>query len=95
VMLGGDMGGGSADPSLITTVFAAGGMTTATNPAAFDPGIDHMLSMAGMIEGYHSQSNSEFYTTGGGTERIPEPSAIVLLLAGMAGLGTSRRSRRG
>jgi hypothetical protein len=97
VMLGGDMGDGNgpADPSLISAVFAAGGMTTATMPAEFDPEIEHMLTMAGMIGGYHSQSNSAFYSSDGGTGEIPEPGTLMLVLAGLAGLSCSRRSRRG
>jgi hypothetical protein len=96
VMLGGDLGDGNgpADPSLISAVFVANGMTAAINPTEFNPEIDHVLEMAGMIEGHRSQSKSAYYTSRGSTEQVPEPSTVMLLLAGMAGFGSSRRSRR-
>ena len=100
VMLGGDLGDGNgpADPALISAVFAAGEgsnrMTSATEPSQFDPGIDKILDMAGMIEGYHSQSYSEFYSATGGTDQIPEPATAMLMLAGAIAVGASRCSRR-
>ena len=97
VMLGADAGDGNgqAAPTLISAVFAAGEgsdqMTTATEPIGFAPGIQEILTMAGLIEGYHSQAFSQRYSTSGSTE-IPEPSTIMLLLAGLAGLNRTRRS---
>jgi hypothetical protein len=95
-MLGADVGDGNgpADPALISALFAAGEgsdrMTTATIPSEFDPGIEEILSMSGLIEGYHSQASSQRYSTSGTT--IPEPSTVMLLLAGLAGLSRTRRS---
>ncbi len=99
VMLGADIGDedGPADAAILTAVFAAGEgpdrMTTATEPEEFNPGFDEILGLAGLIEGYHSQSDSEYFSTGGGT-KIPEPATVMLLLAGVAGLSGTRRPRR-
>ena len=96
VMLGADVGDGNgpAAPALISALFAAGEgserMTTATSPSEFNPGIEEILSMSGLIEGYHSQASSQRYSTSGTT--IPEPSTVMLLLAGLAGLSRTRRS---
>jgi hypothetical protein len=97
VMLGADVGDGNgpAAPALISALFAAGKgsdlMTTATIPSEFNPGIEEILSTAGLIEGYHSQASSQRFSTSGSTE-IPEPSTVMLLLAGLAGLSRTRRS---
>ena len=96
VMLGADVGDGNgpAAPAVISALFAAGEgldrMTTATIPTEFDPGIVEILTTAGLIEGYHSQAPSQRYSTSGNT--IPEPSTVMLLLAGLAGLSRTRRS---
>ncbi len=66
-------------------------MTTATIPSEFNPEIEEILSMSGLIEGFHSQASSQRYSTSGST-RIPEPSTVMLLLAGLAGLSRTRRS---
>lgn len=99
VMLGADMGGGNGPPApaLISAVFAAGEgddrMTTATGPSAFSPDIGGIPSTAGLIEGYHSQSSSQHFSASSGTEEIPEPATVMLLLAGLVGLSGTRRSR--
>lgn len=96
VMLGADVGDGNgpAAPALISALFAAGEgsdrMTTATRPFEFRPGIEEILTTAGLIEGYHSQAPSQRYSTNGSTE-IPEPSTVMLLLAGLACNYLSRR----
>ncbi|MCH7751014.1 MAG: PEP-CTERM sorting domain-containing protein [Planctomycetes bacterium] len=96
VMLGADVGDGNgpAAPALISALFAAGEgsdrMTTATSPSEFNPGIEEILTMSGLIEGYHSQASSQRFSTSGNT--IPEPSTVMLLLAGLAGLSRTRRS---
>lgn len=96
VMLGADVGdgNGSADIALISAAFSAGvgsdRMTTATNPTPFGPEFQEIISTAGLIEGYRTQTASQRFSANGSTE-IPEPSTVVLLLAGLASAYLSRR----
>lgn len=92
VLLGADIenGQGPATPAEISALFASGSMTTVTAPMDFAPGMGQTFPSAGLLEPYHSQSNSSLYQQTGGTE-IPEPSTALLLLAGLAGLSRYRR----
>ena len=91
-----DIGGLTPGESLISALFPAGEgsdlMTTATSPIAFDFGFEEILTTVGLFEGYHSLASWLKFFTRGCTE-IPEPSSVMLLLAGLAGLSRIRRFR--
>ena len=102
VMLGADMvdepNSPVTNPALISATFATGEgaslMTQSTVPTGFAPGFEEILTNAGMLEPYHSQSSAEMFTQIGETV-IPEPSAGLLLWVGFIGMTMQRRQSRG
>lgn len=91
-----DVPGETNTPASIVALFASGSgenrMTTATAPADFIQGVGQTFIGAGLLEAYHDQSGSHLYSQTGGTE-IPEPSTLLLVLAGAAGLLHRGRQR--
>lgn len=73
--------GRNGDVALLSATFASG-----TTVDAFFPQ-EGQISMAGHVEGYHSQTMTPPATS------IPEPTAACLLLTGTCGLATLRRRR--
>ena len=82
-MLGADTGDGPGARALLTTDFASGEQLLSTFSRAGP------LSTSGLTEAYHAQTMSMVEPS----EVIPEPTSIVLLLAGLTGIAAMRRYR--
>lgn len=84
VIMGADTGSGPGSQAMFRTEFASGAKNTSM--FARPSGI---LSTSGLIEPYHGQTMSSVTPS----TTIPEPSSLLLLLAGIAGMGATRRVR--
>ncbi len=80
-MLGADTGSGPGQMATLTTNFSSGG----SNVAMF--GRADALSTSGITESYHGQA----MTTVVPSTVVPEPTSLILLLAGLTGIATMRR----
>jgi hypothetical protein len=82
-MLGADTGDGPGQLALMTTEFSS----EATAVSQFAPA--GPLSTSGITEAYRRQTMSSTTTS----TTVPEPSTMVLLLAGFTGIAAMRRTR--
>ncbi len=82
-MLGADVGNGPGGLAMLTSEFSSGASNTSMFPRS-----DGMLDTA-MLEDYHAQSMSPIIPS----STVPEPTSLLLLLAGVASAASVRRYR--